>query len=201
MTGLQLVCEIFSEHATGCSSVWLWVFCQSSNWTLKHYSNGYQEGDGNAHCICNKLTIDEISPDEDNKLAREALCHDHDLLQPSPHIPGPTSSLSKSYTHSQLQNTCSWSCLITPNPIGLNLTACTYLLLVLVPCLLLPHICYPTSTSFPLSVSLSSLSPSTLYHLTFNCLPSYPCYILRSSPYIQSPIHNLSQYVLSLLVV
>ena len=63
-------------------------------------------------------------------------------------------------------NTHSQSCLITPDPIGLNPIACTYLSLVLVPCLSLPHICYLTSTSFPPPVSLSSLLPSTIYHLT-----------------------------------
>ena len=52
-----------------------------------------------------------------------------------------------------------------------------------------------TSLSFPPSDSLSSPSPSTLYHLTLNYLPSYPCYILHSSSYIWSPIHNLSWYV------
>ena len=88
------------------------------------------------------------------------------------------------------QSTHSWSYSITPDPI-----ACTYLLLVLVPCLLLPHICYSTSTLFPLSVSLSSPSPSTLYHLTLSCLPAYPHYILHFSPYIQSPIPNLFHYV------
>ena len=104
-------------------------------------------------------------------------CYNHDLLQPSPHIPEPTSSFSISNTYSQ-------SCLITPDLIRLNLIACIYLSLVLVPCLSLPHIYYPTSILFPLSDSLSSSPLLTLYHLTLNCLPFYPRYIFCSSPYI-----------------
>ena len=103
-------------------------------------------------------------------------------------IPEPTSSFL-------IPNTCSWSHLITSDPIRLNLIACIYLSLVLVSCLSLPHICYSTSISFPLSDSLSSPPPSTLYHLTLNCLPSYSRYILHSSPYIRSLIPNLSWYV------
>ena len=83
-----------------------------------------------------------------------------------------------------IPNTCSQSHLITLDLIGVNLITCTYLLLVLVLCLLLPYIHYPTSILFPLSDSLSSSPLLTLYHLTLNCLLSYPRYILCSSPYI-----------------
>ena len=103
-------------------------------------------------------------------------------------ISKPTSSFSIPNTHSQ-------SCLITPNLIRPNLIACIYFSLVLVPFLSLPHIHYPTSISFPLSDSLSSPPPSTLYHLTLNCLSFYPCYTLRSPPYIWSLISNLSWYI------
>ena len=130
------------------------------------------------------------------------------FCNPHQHIPKPSAPFPSPQTHSRnptlipdskhfflTPNTCSWSCLITSDPIGLNPIACTYFSLVLVPCLLLPHICYSTSTSFPPSDSLSSPSPSTLYHLTLNCLSSYPRYILCSSPYIWSPIPNLSRYI------
>ena len=43
---------------------------QSSDYPLP---DGYQEGDGNERRICDELTIDEISPDEDDRLARKAL--------------------------------------------------------------------------------------------------------------------------------
>ena len=115
---------------------------------------------------------------------------------PSPQHHSQAHKLTHETLHSfPTPNTSSRSCLITSDPIGLNPIACTYFSLVLVPCLSLPHICYSTSTSFPPSDSLSSPSPSTLYHLTLNCLFSYPRYILCSSPYIRSPIPNLSRYV------
>ena len=124
-------------------------------------------------------------------------CHNHDLLQPSP-THSRAHKLNPEILHwFPTLNTDSRPCLNTPDPIRLNPITCTYLSLVLVPCLSLPHIRYSTSTSFPLSVSLSSPSPSlsTLYHPTLNCHPSYPHYILCSSPYIWSPIPILSRYI------
>ena len=143
-----------------------------------------------------KLLLDKFIPSRMyDQVGYNVHCHNHDLLQPSP-THSQAHKLTPEILHSFLTpNTHSRSRLITPNLIGLNPIACTYLSLVLVPCLSLPHIRYSTSTSFPLSDSLSSLSLSTLYHLTLNCLSSSPRYILCSSPYIWSLIPNLSWYV------
>ena len=96
-------------------------------------------------------------------------------------IPKPTSSIPKPYTRSQ-------PCLITPNPIRLNPISCTYLLLALVPCLSLPLIHY-------LYLSLVPSVWHSEFSISVNPIPPNPHYILCSSPYIWSPIHNLSRYV------
>ena len=62
---------------------------------------------------------------------------------PSPQHHSRAHKLNPETLHSFLtQNTCTWSRSITPDPIRLNPITCTYLSLVLVPCLSLPLICY-----------------------------------------------------------
>ena len=104
------------------------------------------------HCMEDTPYPQGVCQEGPYRLCEHSLCHDCDPLQPSP-THSRAHKLTPEILHSfPTPNTCSQSHSITPNLIGLNLIACTYLSLVLVPCLSLPHIRYSTSTSFPLSV-------------------------------------------------
>ena len=85
-----------------------------------------------------------------------AQCHDRDLLQPSSthsraHKLNPENLtvIPDSEHPFPTQNTCSRPRSITPDPIGFNPIACTYLSLALVSCLSLPLIRYPYLSLVP----------------------------------------------------